>query len=187
MNEIKKSAKTDVTSKKNEVSVSKKKKNTNVTPSRKVTTLPPATPLNLWQAFDNTFERFRDDFENLLFPQNWFDTFSITPQVRVPAVDLEDQEKQYMLKAEMPGFKKEDIEIEVEENSVIITGEAGWKYDKKEQEYICKERACQSFYRIVDLPEEVKVEEVTANLADGVLEITLPKKMQKQKRKVKVA
>ena len=101
-------------------------------------------------------------------------------------IDLEEREKDFLLKAEMPGFKKENIEIEVEDDFVAITGEVGWKYDKKEHEYLCKERACKTFYRIVDLPEEIKVDEVTANLTEGVLEITLPKKMPKQKRKVKV-
>ena len=84
-------------------------------------------------------------------------------------------------------FKKENIEIDVQDNAVVITGEAGWKYDKKEHEYLCKERACKTFYRTVDLPEDIKVDEVTANLTEGVLEITLPKKAPKQKRKVKVA
>jgi HSP20 family protein len=108
------------------------------------------------------------------------------PDTRVPAMDLEDNEKEFLLKAEMPGFKKEDIDIDVQDNAVAISGETGWKYDKKEQEYICKERACKSFYRMVDLPEEVDVNAVTASLNDGVLEIYLPKKAPKEKRKIKL-
>lgn len=108
------------------------------------------------------------------------------PETRVPPVDLEDREKDYVLRAEMPGFKKDDIEIEVQDNSVAITGEVGWKYDKKAQAYICKERDCKSFYRMVELPEEIKVDNVSANLSEGVLEITLPKKAPKQKRKVAI-
>jgi HSP20 family protein len=88
------------------------------------------------------------------------------------------------LKAEMPGFKKEDIEIEVQEDSVEITGRVGWKYDKKAKGYVCKERACESFNRIVQLPEEVNTDAVTADLADGVLEIVLPKKSPKKTRKL---
>ena len=63
---------------------------------------------------------------------------------------------------------------------------AGWKYDKKEHEYVCKERACKSFYRVVDLPEAIKADEVTANLSEGVLEVMLPKKTAKLKRKVSI-
>jgi HSP20 family protein len=146
----------------------------------------PVAPQDLWKAFDDVFERFRSDFEDILFPSYWDRALDLLPETRVPAVDLEDRDKDYVLKAEMPGFKKEDIEIEVKDDSVEITGAVGWKYDKKEQAYICKERACESFYRMVDLPEEIKVDDVKATLSDGVLEITLPKKAPKQKRKVAI-
>ena len=86
----------------------------------------------------------------------------------------------------MPGFKKEDIEIEVQEDSISVNAEVGWVYDKKEQEYICKERECKSFYRTIQLPEEINVEEVSAELSDGVLEVNLPKKKPKKKRKVTI-
>jgi HSP20 family protein len=172
--------------KKKEVAVTKKKTPAAKKAKEKTTAMAPAAPQDLWKAFDDAFERFRSDFEDLLFPPYWDRALSLMPETRVPAVDLEDRGKDYLLKAEMPGFKKEDIEIEVREDSVEIAGTAGWKYDKKEQAYICKERACESFYRLVDLPEEIKVNDVTAYLSDGVLEITLPKKAPKQKRKVKV-
>ena len=101
-------------------------------------------------------------------------------------VDLKDDEKEYCLAAEMPGFKKEDIEIEVQDDAIAITGTAGWKYDEKGQLYVCKERACKTFYRRIELPEEIKVDEVKAELKEGVLSITVPKKAPKQRRKVTV-
>jgi HSP20 family protein len=173
------------TSEKAEIAVTKKKP-TAIKPSRRTATLAPSSPSDIWQAFDDTFARFRNDFEDLLFPANWAKAFNFVPEIRVPVVDLKDGEKEYCLKAEMPGFKKEDIEIEVQNDSIEISGKAGWKYDRKARDYICKERACQSFYRMVQLPEEIKVDDVKANLADGVLELTLPKKAVKPKRKVKI-
>ena len=139
-----------------------------------------------WRAFDEIFKNFRSDFEDLLFPSPWTRTFSMMPETRVPLVDLEDRGDDFMLKAEMPGFKKEDIEIEVQEDSVEITGTVGWKYDKKSKDYVCKERECESFYRSVQLPEEINIDDVKANLTDGILEIVLPKKAPKQTRKVSV-
>jgi HSP20 family protein len=186
MTEKKKPAEEEATSKKTELAITKKKPSAISKAPKKPAVLAPPAPSDLYQAFDDTFERFRNDFEDLLFPSTWASTFSLMPETRVPAMDLEDRGKDFLLKAEMPGFKKENIEIDVQDNSVVITGEAGWKYDRKEHEYLCKERACKTFYRTVDLPEEIKVDEVTANLTEGVLEITLPKKMPKQKRKVKV-
>ena len=102
----------------------------------------------------------------------------------MPLIDLEDRGKDFLLKAEMPGFKKEDIEIEVQEDSVEITGRVGWKYDKKAKGYLCKERACESFYRSVQLPEEISIDNVEASLSDGILEIVLRKKTPKKKRKL---
>jgi HSP20 family protein len=181
----KKSAEEEAT-KNTHVEVTTKKPRASRKAKEKPTAMAPAAPQDLWRAFDETFERFRSDFEDLLLPSYWDRTLSLLPETRVPAVDLEDREKDYLLKAEMPGFKKEDIEIEVKEDSVEITGTAGWKYDKKEQAYICKERACESFYRMVELPEEIKVNDVTANLSEGILEITLPKKAPKKTRKVTI-
>lgn len=141
------------------------------------------------QAFDETLDRFRHDFEDLLFPAADLMVFPEFPEVRTPAVDLEDKGKDFVLKAEMPGFKKDEIEINVQEDGIEISGMSGWKYDEKQESYLCKERACKSFYRYVDLPEEIKVDDVNADLSDGVLEVTLPKKAPKppkQKRKVQV-
>lgn len=187
MADKKKPVEKEETSKKTEITIAKKK----VAPIRKPQRVPyvlaPTVPSDLYQAFDDTFERFRSDFEDVIFPSFWDKAMTLLPETRIPAIDLEDNEKDYRMKAEMPGFKKEDIEIDVSDTSVVVTGAVGWKYDKKEHEYLCKERACKTFYRVVDLPEEIKSDEVTADLTEGVLQITLPKKNPKQKRKVKVS
>jgi len=172
--------------KKTKLAVPTKKVSVYRKPRKKTAAIAPAGQQDLWQAFDDTFTRFRSDFEHLLFPPYWTEIFPFIPETRVPAVDLEDREKEYLLKAEMPGFKKEDIEIEVQDDSIAITGNAGWKYDEKGQLYICKERACKTFYRTVQLPEEIKKDDATASLSEGVLEIKLPKKTPKQKRKVAI-
>jgi HSP20 family protein len=167
-----------------EMTVTKKKPAATRKPSTAKSALAASSPSDVWKAFDDTFARFRRDFEDLIFPTDWARRFSFVPEIRVPVVDLKDGEKEFTLKAEMPGFKKEDIEIEVQDNLVAITGTAGWKYDEKGQLYICKERACKTFYREIELPEEVKIHEVKADLVEGVLEITLPKKTPKQRRKI---
>ncbi len=170
--------------KKTEISVPTKKAPLSNKPRNKPTAIATAAPIDIWRAFDDVFGRFRSDFEDILFPSYWGSALSLIPETRVPTVDLEDREKDYLLKAEMPGFKKEEIEIEAQDDSVTITGRAGWKYDKKTQDYICKERACESFYRTVQLPEEINADEVIANLSEGVLELTLPKRAPKKRRKV---
>ena len=175
MAEKKKSVEKEETSKKTEITIAKKKPSAIRKTQKTTHVLAPIDPSDLYEAFDDTFERFRRDFEDVIFPSYWDKAMSILPETRIPVVDVEDNEKDYRLKAEMPGFKKEDIEIDVDDNSVAITGAVGWKYDKKEHEYLCKERACKTFYRVMDLPEEIKADEVTADLIAGVLEITSKK------------
>ncbi len=174
----------EVEAKKAEISVPSKKTQVPVRLRKKSTAGARATSIDLWEEFDDTFTRFRKDFEDLLFPADWSKTFSFVPDVRVPAVDLKDGEKEFVLQAEMPGFKKGDIEIDVQDNAIEITGTAGWKYDERGHLYICKERACKTFYRRIELPEDIKIDEVKADLNDGVLEVTLPKKTPKPRRKV---
>lgn len=170
-----------------------KKKKVSIRKGRKIVStkespfaITPIVPSVLWRSFDNVFNNFRSDFEDLLFPSPWNSIFPIIPETRTPLVDLEDQGKNFLLKAEMPGFKKEDIEIDVQEDSISVSAEVGWSYDKKEKKFICKERECKSFYREIQLSEEVDVEKITAKLSDGVLVINLPKKKPKKKRKVKI-
>ena len=144
----------------------------------------------IWRDFDRVFERFRSDFEELLWPsERLIDrAYSMLPIMKGewPSVDLEDRGKEFVLTAEMPGLKRENVEIEVDDQSVDMKGMATWKQDEKTDKYVRKERATQSFHRRIDLPEEILADNVTANMTDGILELVLPKKHPKEKRKVKI-
>jgi HSP20 family protein len=144
----------------------------------------------VWKDFDRVFERFRSDFEELLWPsERLIDrAYSMLPIMKEewPSIDLEDRSKEFVLTAEMPGLKRENVEIEVDDQSVDMKGMATWKQDEKTDKYVRKERAAQSFHRRIDLPEEIVTDNVTANMTDGILELVLPKKYPKEKRKVKI-
>ncbi len=144
----------------------------------------------VWRDFDRIFERFRSDFEDLLWPsERLLDrAYSMLPMMREewPSIDLEDKGKEFLLTAEMPGLKKENVDIEVEDQAVDMRGMATRKQDEKTDKYVRKERTAQSFHRRIELPEEIVTENVTANMTDGILELILPKKYTKEKRKVKI-
>ena len=167
-----------------------KKELATASPKRGTTGIVPRRSPEFMRDFDRVFERFRSDFEDMLWPSErvFRRAFSVLPgaEMRALHVDLEDRGKDFLLKAEMPGFKKEDVEIEVQEDSVEIRGETGWKQEDEKKNYVVKERGSESFYRIIRLPEEIRADSVEANLKDGVLEISLPKKAPKQKRKIAV-
>lgn len=142
------------------------------------------SPLSMLDEMDRLFDDLRSGFEN----------YMITPRqlssdaMRTPAVDLIDDGKSYKLNAELPGIKKEDINIEVSENDVEISAET--KEEKKEEDeksgYIKRERRYSKFYRRVPLPEKVDSEKVEAEMKDGILTVRLPKVAPPEKKARKI-
>jgi HSP20 family protein len=92
-----------------------------------------------------------------------------------PAVDIYETEDAFMLKAELPGFSKDDVQIEVQENRLIIRGERKREEEVKEENYHRLERAYGRFERAFWLPTTVDTEKIQASFKDGVLELRLPK------------
>ena len=140
--------------------------------------------------FNRIFESFRRDFEDLLWPSERFFDMEVPMmrelETRMPTMDLEDLGKEYHLTVEIPGLKKEDIEIQLSDNSVEIRGCKSAKRDEKIRGYVQRERSAETFYRMVTLPEEIKTDDAEACLNDGLLEITLPKKVPKTRKKLSV-
>jgi HSP20 family protein len=95
--------------------------------------------------------------------------------IGTPAVDLIDKKDTLIFRAEMPGVKKEDIKISVDENSISVSGKGERKKEEKREDYYYAERAYGSWERTLALPTKVKTEEVKAKYENGVLEVSLPK------------
>mgnify|MGYP001059219507 CR=1 FL=1 len=91
------------------------------------------------------------------------------------AVDLVDKGDTLVLRSEMPGLKKENINISVTENDISISGKVGRAKEEKAEDYYYSERAYSAWERTIPLPVKVKSEQVKAKYQDGVLEVTLPK------------
>lgn len=92
----------------------------------------------------------------------------------VPAAMKED-ENQFMIQAEVPGFKANEIKISVEPKRLIMEGNSEQSTEEKSEKVVFSERRTHQFCRSFRLPVEVETDKVTANLKDGMLEITLPK------------
>ncbi len=150
----------------------------------------PVRSSDVWMEFDKAFERFRRDFESALWPHERALGHKLPTlaemETTIPYIDLEDKGDKFILSAEAPGFKKDEIDINICGNSVEISGCKEETTDEKNKSYVRKERISESFYRTLTLPEEIKYQEVSADLKDGVLEIVLPKKNPKQRKKVQI-
>lgn len=173
---------------KKKTAASEKKEKVPIMPrQRPPSMLEPYAPSELWMDFDRAFERFRRDFEDLLWPSGEREFPMMRElETRMPAIDLEDKGDKYMMTVEVPGFKNDEIEINVWDSSVEVSGCRETKQDEESKGYVRKERSSESFYRRMALPEEVKVDDAEASLQNGILELSLPKKVPKKKKKVPI-
>ncbi len=142
------------------------------------------SPWTMLNDMDRVFDDFRSEWENLLYAPRSL----AAEMVRQPLVDLADNGKEFVVKAELPGIGKDDLRIEVTQDSLEISGET--KVEEKEEDketgYIRRERRYSSFRRTLPLPENVLTDKVEANLKDGVLSVRLPKAAPPEKRSKKV-
>ena len=127
---------------------------------------------NLWDPFD-----FVGDLQgelNRLFSRSlvkrngWERTFE-------PEMDVLEEKDHFIVKADLPGIKKEELGIKVEGRLLTLKGERKDEKETKEKNYYASERFYGSFTRTIELPTEIKADQVKATYKDGVLEITLPK------------
>lgn len=103
-----------------------------------------------------------------------------------PAVDVAETKDAFVVKAEIPGVKADDIQINLEENTLTLTGERKREKSVEEEGYARIERAYGTFERKILLPPTVDVEAVKASYANGILEIRLPKKEEAKPKRIPV-
>jgi HSP20 family protein len=104
----------------------------------------------------------------------------------VPAVDVYEDAEKLVLKLEIPGVKTEDLDIKLENQTLVITGERKFEAGEKAENFHRIERRFGSFVRSFTLPQTVDTESVTASSDAGVLTISLAKKAEAQPKQIKV-
>ena len=103
-----------------------------------------------------------------------------------PLVDITEDEKEYIVKAEIPEMKKEDIKINVHDDVLSISGERKYEKEEKGKKYHRVERAYGSFVRSFTLPEDADGSKVNAEYKDGVLKVHLPKSEKAKPKAIEV-
>ena len=152
-------------------------------------------PYSFQRDFDKMMERFQREFEDfwempprLRHWMRWRPGFPMMPfrETMIPSVDLEDRGKDFRLTVDLPGFNKENVEIEVADDSVTIQAKRTQAEEEKKRNYVRRERTAQTFYRRIQLPEKVRSDDAKASLNNGILEIILPKKEPKETKKLTI-
>ena len=101
----------------------------------------------------------------------------------MPAVNEKEDEKAYYIEVDLPGVKKEDINVEVKDNILVISGERKFKKEEEDKGYKRVESFFGKFERRFTLPADADPEKIEAKVEDGVLHITIPKVEQQQNAK----
>ncbi|MCX7738049.1 MAG: Hsp20/alpha crystallin family protein [Hydrogenothermaceae bacterium] len=104
-----------------------------------------------------------------------------------PRVDMYEKDNNLIVEAEIPGATKENIEVKVKDNSIIIKGEVKREEEKKEENYYRSERFYGKFERILPLPTDVKLEEAKASFENGILKLNIPKVSQEKEIKIDIS
>ncbi|HZD42173.1 MAG TPA: Hsp20/alpha crystallin family protein [Terriglobales bacterium] len=146
----------------------------------------PMTDLTRWE---REMERMMDEFFDRRmrpwWPERWLGKEPMM-EIAVPAIDLYEEKDDVVIKAELPGMEKDDIQVNLADHSLTIKGEKKKEEEVKEKNYYRSERAYGSFIRTVDLPTDIHADKVKASFKNGVLEVRLPKTEEAKKREIKV-
>ena len=127
----------------------------------------PVRTFGLWNNFDDIFSEFGSGFDNSIY-----ETSMLSDREFSPAMDVEEKEGAYLMTVDLPGIKNEDIQINVSDRVLTISGER--VKEKTGQEHYF-ERSFGRFSRSISLPENVKCDEIEAHYENGVLKLALPK------------
>jgi len=104
-----------------------------------------------------------------------------------PAMDLVETEGDFVLRADLPGLAEGDVNIELEDNVLTVSGERQAEHEERKEGYYRIERSSGAFRRSLTLPEGVDPEQVKASFDRGVLEVRVPKPEQRKPRKVAIS
>ena len=144
-------------------------------PTRDLATFP-SDIFNMQREMNKMFDSFSRGVDEPTLPNgNW-----------MPAVDVAEEDNEYVVKIELPGVNKEDVKITLESNILTIRGEKKAEKETNEKNYHRMERSYGSFLRSFTLPTTVKNDKIDAEYRDGILSITLPKAEEAKPKHIEV-
>src|SRR5919204_1486923 len=142
-------------------------------------------PVRELQTMQNEMNRLFNTFFDSPTPGNGGSQTSLRRWI--PAMDVVETDEYFVLRADLPGMSEGDVNIELEDNVLTISGERKAEHEERKEGYYRVERASGTFSRSLTLPEGVNPEAVRASFDRGVLEVRIPKPEQHKPRKVQIS
>jgi HSP20 family protein len=143
------------------------------------------TPFERMSRLEQDMERVFHEFWRRPFLSFWEQEHSWPTRMlslQVPAIDVYEEKDEVVVKAEVPGLSKEDLDVTLTESTLILKGEKKKEEEIKEKNFYRSERSSGSFARSIELPSEVKTDQAKATFNNGILEIRLPKTEEAKKK-----
>ena len=123
-------------------------------------------------------------FDRLM--QNWAGQASMPEFDWSPSIDVSESDEEIVVKAEVPGVNPEDIDISVDDNNLVISGEKRQESEEKDRNYYRVERSYGSFRRSLPLPSGADVDSIKASSKDGILSVVIPKSSDRKSRRIEI-
>jgi HSP20 family protein len=150
--------------------------------------LSPRRPFGELAGWERDMDRMFEDFFGRRvrpwWPERWFRGDEM--EARPPVVDVFEEKDDVVVKAELPGMEKDNIEVNLTDHMLTIKGEKKKEEEVKKENYYRAERSYGSFVRSLELPREVQADKVKAAFKNGILEIRMPKTEEAKAKEVKV-
>ena len=131
-------------------------------------------PFTVLQRFADEVDRMFEEFGMGRGLSPWWRGSQRGGSLWAPAIDVVQKDDQLVIKADLPGMKKDDLSIEMTDDAITIQGERKADHEEERGGVYRSERSYGSFYRVIPLPEGAITEQAKASFRDGVLEITVP-------------
>jgi len=137
--------------------------------------------MTLMKANESRLPGFSNSFSDML--DRFFDEAVKTGTHFVPSVDLKEDEHQYDIDVSVPGMKKDDINLELDGQTLHISGEKSHEEKSKDKTYHRVETEYGYFHRTFNLPDNANVDNIDAGYENGILKVKIPKDQQKSRSK----
>lgn len=140
---------------------------------------------NLEHKIENMFNNFwHNPFSTS--EENIRDTTPMSFMGGMPRVDVIDRDREILVKAELPGIEKENIDVSITNNHLFIKAKTSHEEKKEEDNYLRREMTSSEFYRSIHLPANIDESHVKSTFKNGLLELVIPKKEDSFRRKISI-
>lgn len=141
---------------------------------------------DVWDPFENLAD-IREEM-NRLFDRSFLrrGDGGTGMQEFAPAIDVTEEKDGFVVRADLPGLKKEDVNVTIQDNYLTIRGEKKHEEETKEANYYHRERVHGTFSRMIELPTAVDAKRIDASFKDGVLQVKLPKSEEAKPKQIDV-